>query len=245
MSIRLKTIFIMIAAVLAVGYVLVMGVMSNRTENESVRCHAVECRFNDSVRYRYISAGQVRKYLHQTGCYPVGKTLDDICLQVIEDTLLAHPIIASANCYMGADGTMYAELTQRQPIAHVVTGHEDYFVATDRKPMPTWSTVKDSVLQVRGNLTHEQTCGEVADFAEWLLANSTWRSRIEYLSFRKPHFYTLRIIGDTTQYILGDLNNYAVQLQRLLVYESQRSKLPQKEYGQIDLRFDNQVVTRP
>lgn len=245
MKLQLKTIFVTIAAVLVVGYVVVMSVLPEKTEQEAVKCHTVECRFTDSVQYRYISAVQVRKYLQQVGCYPVGKTLDDVRLQTIEDTLVAHPIIASADCYLSGDGTMYAELTQRKPIAHVVTNREDYFVATDRQPMPTWSTVKDAVLQVRGRLSIEQTCGEVADFALWIGQDSLYRTIVDHLACPAPHQYTLYLRGDSVQYLLGDLDCYPIQLQRLKVYLAQRNHLPQKQRKQVDLRFDNQVVTRP
>ncbi len=245
MRIRLKTIFVVIAAVLVVGYVVVMSVLPKKTESESVKCHTVECVFKDSVRYRYISPGQVRKYLHQVGCYPVGTPLEKVQLQTIEDTLCAHPIIATADCYMSADGTMHIELTQRCPIAHVVNDKESYFVATDRQLMPVWSTIKDSVLRVRGRLTHEQSCHEVADFAEWVQKDSVWRSRIAYLNLAAPHQYVLYMRGDTTQYVLGDLHNYEAQLHRLSVFESQLRKLPKQHFGKVDLRFDNQVVTCP
>ena len=245
MSRYLKTIFIAVAVTLVTGYLVVMSVLPREAGKAEVKCHTVECRFSDSAVHQYISAGQVRKYLHQVGHYPVGRTLDAIALQSIEDTLAAHPIIATANCYMGADGTMYIELTQRTPILHVVTGKQNYFVATDRQPMPVWSTIRDTVLEAGGQLSMEQACGEVADFAQWLKGDSVWSARVARIELPQAHQYILYLRGDSTEYILGDLNNYETQLRRLSVFDSQRANLPETHYGQVDLRFDNQVVTRP
>jgi cell division protein FtsQ len=175
----------------------------------------------------------------------VGKTMSEINLQAIEDSLQAHPILASADCYMTIDGNLCIHLTQRTPIVHVMTATENYFVATDRGLVPAWSTIRDTVLEVRGLLTHEQSCGEVADFAEWLAQDTVWRDQVDYLWLPEPHRYTLLLVGDTTQVLLGDLREYPKQLRRLQRFREQSDeKVRNIAYRQLDLRFDDQVIGR-
>jgi cell division protein FtsQ len=245
MRVGWKSILLILAVMLVVVYVGVMSVMPRDREAHERRCSQIECYFEDSTVHRYITARQVEKYLHAAGLNPIGKTVSEINLQAIEDTLVAHPILASADCYMTIEGHMHIHLTQRTPIVHVMTAAENYFVATDRGLIPAWSTIRDTVLEVRGMLSHEQSCGEVADFAEWLAQDSVWRDRVDYLWLPEPHRYTLLLVGDTTQVLLGDLSEYPKQLRRLqrfLMRSDQQVR--DQAYRQLDLRFDDQVIGR-
>lgn len=234
-----------LAVVLVSAYVGVMSVLPEKRDMQETRCGSVECIFEDGAVHQYITEKQVMQYLLSVGQYPVGKTLDQVYPQTIEDTLVAHPILASADCYLTMDGHMCIHLTQRTPLLHVLTADENYFVGTDRKPIPAWSTIKDTVLEVRGNLTHAQSCGEVADFAEWLRGNDVWCDKVDYLWLPAPHQYTLFLKGDTTQILLGNLQEYPKQLRRLKIFREKGGEdIRRKAYRQLDLRFDNQVIGR-
>jgi len=245
MRIGWKGILLMVAIILVVAYIGVMSVLPKQRDAHLTRCQSVECIIEDSTTHRYITEKQVMQYLRKVGQYPVGKTLDEVSLQTIEDTLTAHPILATADCYITTEGHMRLHLTQRTPLVHVMTANENYFVGTDRMPIPAWSTITDTVLEVRGQLSHKQTCGEVADFAEWLQADSIWRDQVDYLWHPAPHQYTLLLLGDTTQILMGDLNEYPKQLRRLHQFRERGGEVMKKEaYRLLDLRFDNQVIGR-
>jgi cell division protein FtsQ len=245
MRVGWKSILLILAVLVVTVYVGVMSVMPRDRDAHQRRCQQIECYFEDSTVHRYMTDQQVEKYLRQVGLNPVGKTMSEINLQAIEDSLQAHPILASADCYMTIDGNLCIHLTQRTPIVHVMTATENYFVATDRGLVPAWSTIRDTVLEVRGLLTHEQSCGEVADFAEWLAQDTVWRDQVDYLWLPEPHRYTLLLVGDTTQVLLGDLREYPKQLRRLQRFREQSDeKVRNIAYRQLDLRFDDQVIGR-
>lgn len=91
-----------------------------------------------------------------------------------------------------------------------------------------------------------RACGEVADFAEWLAQDTVWRDQVDYLWLPEPHRYTLLLVGDTTQVLLGDLREYPKQapppatLSRTERRESAQYRLTDR----LDLRFDDQVIGR-
>ncbi|MBR6017898.1 MAG: hypothetical protein IK073_04700 [Paludibacteraceae bacterium] len=245
MRIGWKSILLILAIVLVTAYVGVMSVVPQDRDAHETRCQSVTCVLEDSIEHRYITPAQVVHYLRTVGLDPVGKRVSELNLQLIEDTLEAHPILATADCYMTIDGHMRVCLTQRTPMLHVLTADENYFVGTDRAPIPAWSTIRDTVLEVRGTLTHQQTCGEVADFAEWLAGDSIWCDEVDYLWLPEPHRYTLLLRDDTTQILLGDLREYPKQLRRLQHFRMRcGEQIRQKTYRQLDLRFDDQVIGR-
>ena len=118
MRVGWKSILLILAVLVVTVYVGVMSVMPRDRDAHQRRCQQIECYFEDSTAHRYMTDQQVEKYLRQVGLNPVGKTMSEINLQAIEDSLQAHPILASADCYMTIDGNLCIHLTQRTPIVH-------------------------------------------------------------------------------------------------------------------------------
>lgn len=240
-----RVILLTLGVVAVVGYYVVMSVVPRETVVDNRECTAIEVVVTDSAERHYMTAQAVLTYLDGLHLNPVGRRVNQIPLQAIEDTLTAHPFIAAADCYMSARGTMHVLISQRIPLVEIHAPGHHYYVATDRLPMPVDTSVHASVLQVGGAVSEQMACTDVAGFAEWLQADPYWQSRVLGLRVEPNHESILFVEGDSARILLGELVDYDRKMHRLeTFFENGYRRLAHKPYRELDLRFDGQVIGR-
>lgn len=241
-----RAILLTVAVVAVVAYLVVMSWVPVKVDQEARECRAIQVTIEDSALHRYITPAEVCRYLDDLHLNPVGSTVSAVELQPIEDTLIAHPLLANANCYIDANGVFCVELSQRVPLVRVDNARESYYVAEDRGIMPAVPSITTPVLQVRGALTHEMACGETADFAEWVRQSEYWKDKIMGLYLRPDGDVVMVLRNDACHVLLGSWQDYEKKLRRLQVfYENGYRQIDHPPYRELDVRFDGQVIGRP
>ncbi len=236
---------ICMAAAIAVG-LLIAGVCCGRAGHSDTVCAVLRYDITDADERMYLSDRELNEMLRSQDAYPIGKPLSEVSLQRIEDVVRTNPMVRSAQCYTTPQGEVYVRLTQRKPLLKVITANDSYIVDTDRKRMPIRESIKDTMLVVSGRVGLQMATGSIADFAEWLQDNAYWRKRIKYMEVRTPHYVRLLPVSPAEPVIiLGDLAGYENKLRKLRTfYEGGGQMVREKQYKELDLRFEGQVVGR-
>ncbi len=242
-----QTIVHVVIAALLVVAVIAAGVSSSRHVGDPV-CGTAQIIVKDSTERQYVHAGELQQMLHQAGLWPVGRTLSQISSHEIEQHLLTHPMLRSAECYELAKGEVRIVVRQRQPMM-LVRGDEHYYLDTDRKMMPVRASVNTPVVVVSGRIGRQQAEGEMYDFVEWLQDNDFWRDKIRSIRVVTPKMIELTDESDGHSYtiVLGQLTGAEKRMDELQVlYEKGFDKLRTgyPKYKQIDLQYKGQIVGR-
>lgn len=212
----------------------------------SVPCRTIEYTIEDEKERLYLTEKELDLLLRAEDLYPVGRQLNRIDLHRIEQAVARHPMVRTAECFTTPRNEVEVHLTQRTPLLRVQTDGESYLIDTDRRVMQARATVRDTVAVVTGRVGIHMATSELADFAEWLQGNRYWRSRIRYLQVQSPNRVYLYLRGEEQPRVLiGTMGGYKEKLQKLRTFLENSAEITQdKQYYELDLRFNGQVIGR-
>lgn len=213
-------------------------------------CRSIHYTIADRSERLYISEQELNELLRTQDIYPVNRPQNKISLYRIESAIAHHPMVREAECYITPWFEVKVYLTQRVPLLRVQTPGDTYFIDEDRLVMPYRSSVKDKVLLVTGTVGTQMASSQLADFALWLRSNRYWRKRIHSLHVKSPHMVYVYIKDETgkvrnERVVLGEMKGYEKKLAKLRTFlENGEEAMQDKQYSELDIRFDGQVVGR-
>ena len=231
------------AILLSIG-TWVVGAWASKQPTDAV-CQRLEILLCDSAQHQFVSVDELQRTLQRRALLPVGKRWDEVSCQEIEQCLLQHDMIRTAECYKTSTGDVCVRLTQRVPMLYVTTAEGSYYVDTDRRVMPVRSSIEVSVPIFKGNVSQRAATEEYFDFVCWLQDDSYWRQRITQVHVRNPKQHVLKQRHVEGDILLGDLQGYEQKMERLRkLYVKGFDKIGYKSYKEYDLRYQGQVVGR-
>lgn len=227
---------------------IMWGYTMRPTEQE---CRAISYIIEDRNQRLYVTEKELDQVLRTADIHPVGKHLDRGVLHRIEQTILQHPMVRTAECYTTPRSDIRVRITQRVPLLRVLTPGDTYLVDTDRKVMPSRAAVKDSVLVVTGAIGVQMATRQMADFARWLQDKPYWQKRIDHVAVQSPKMVYLYLRSEAAQeahaqrIALGPMNGYAEKMQKMQTFIANSGEaIRDKQYTEYDLRYQGQVIGR-
>ncbi len=220
------------------------GYMSRPTD---VPCAALEYIITDSDERLYLSETELTALLQQEDIYPVGRKLNIVSLQRIENAITRHPMVRTAECYLTPRHVVRIKLTQRVPVLHVQTALENCYIDSDRKVMPSRNAIRDEVLLVTGTVGVQTAAGVMTDFAQWLDDEDYWKKRIHHVEIKSPQMVYIYYADDDKieKAVLGQMRNYERKLRKFRTFlQNCPPDIQEKNYTEYDLRFKGQVIGR-
>ena len=238
-----KMLVLACAILLSIG-TWVVGAWASKQPTDAV-CQRLEILLCDSAQHQFVSVDELQRTLQRRALLPVGKRWDEVSCQEIEQCLLQHDMIRTAECYKTSTGDVCVRLTQRVPMLYVTTAEGSYYVDTDRRVMPVRSSIEVSVPIFKGNVSQRAATEEYFDFVCWLQNDSYWNQRITQVHVRSPKQHVLKQRHVEGDILLGDLQGYEQKMERLRkLYVKGFDKIGYKSYKEYDLRYQGQVVGR-
>lgn len=238
-----KMLVLACAILLSIG-TWVVGAWASKQPTDAV-CQRLEILLCDSAQHQFVSVDELQRTLQRRALLPVGKRWDEVSCQEIEQCLLQHDMIRTAECYKTSTGDVCVRLTQRVPMLYVTTVEGSYYVDTDRRVMPVRSSIEVSVPIFKGNVSQRAATEEYFDFVCWLQDDSYWSQRITQVHVRNPKQHVLKQRHVEGDILLGDLQGYEQKMERLRkLYVKGFDKIGYKSYKEYDLRYQGQVVGR-
>ena len=207
-------------------------------------CREVTVNIEDAGKRNYVTTREIREYLTSSCGSLVGDSIDYALLSDVENKLLKHPMLRTAEAWCSPEGVLHLSVTQRQPVLRVM-GDENYYVDSDRRRMPVRSTTAAYVPVVTGRVPLRFAAGELYDFVQWMEDDPYWRAQIEQINVISPQRIELIPRVGSGVVVLGSLDNYAGKLRKLKkLYQDGFSSFGWNDYAEVDLRFRGQVVCR-
>ena len=241
---KIKTIIAWVSAAVVVISVIGIAIWASHQPKEKP-CARLEVVITDSLQRRFVERQELRQWIYREGLLPEGKWQHEISCHAIEECLLKHEMVRTAECYKSHDGLVCVRITQRVPALYVVSGEGNYYVDADREIMPVRKSINVDVPKFKGAVGKRAAREEYFDFAQWLMDNRYWNDRIDYVKVHNAKYLVLAQTGDMGDIVLGDLSNFEQKLDKLKkLYTDGFDHIGYKPYREYDLRYDGQVVGR-
>ena len=104
--------------------------------SDEVVCGSLVIDITDSDTYNFINNNDIKDKLSEAHIDPVGRKASHNLADSVEKTINSISFVKNSECYIGDNGVMTLEITQRQPVLMVKTPVEDYYIDSERKKMP-------------------------------------------------------------------------------------------------------------
>lgn len=246
MTPKVRSILFSVCAAIIITYVVAAVVWVSIQPNEQP-CQHVYLQITDSTERQFVSSAELRNNINTAGLSPIGQPMEHISCQSIEQRLMTHTMVRTAQCYKSPYNDIYIRITQRVPVLYVASNDGSYYVDSDRKVMPISSTIHVSVPTFEGAISQRAATHEYYDFAQWLTDNRYWETRIARVQVKTPKDIVLIQQNPYARIVLGTLDSYPEKmdkLRKLYTDGFERMNQPLRQYTEYDLRYNGQVVAR-
>jgi cell division protein FtsQ len=234
--------FILLAVAVAAYLVVAVAVISKH--KESAVCHDISLVIRDSVNAGFITKNEIIETLRCKGLSPIGKPVDQILTQPLEDELAKNPLIDRVECYKTLKGDICIEAYQRIPVLRVMNAAgSDYYIDNKGTIMPRDTRCLARLPIATGRIDSLYSVRTLYPFASWLKRTPFWASQIEQINVLPNETVELvPRVGDHIVY-LGKLTDYEHKLARVKAfYEKALNKVGWNRYRRISVEFPNQII---
>ncbi len=239
----IKKIALIVLASLLLIYIVFTIFVLNPNAGNGV-CKNLDVVVKDTLDRHFIDAREVAVMLKNAGLSPIGKKLQDINTEAIENKLEENKLVKKAECYKTSEGNIKVEISQKIPILRVFSTNGNFYIDSEGGIMPLPTSVFSAYVPIAsGYIVKEFASGKLYEFALFLHDNRFWDTQIEqiYVDSNQDVELTPRV-GDH-QIILGKLDDYKENLEKLrLFYDKGLNEVGWNKYSVINLKFKNQVV---
>ncbi len=242
---------------LGAGVVVLMGMVSHR--ERKVPCRALMVHISDSLQLGFVTAAEVKEIvMKQQGDF-LGKSIKQINTRKIEENLVKHPYILSAQAYKDVRGILHVEVVQRRPVVKVYLANrqvvfldeEGYLLPFSRR-YPVHLLVASGNISLPGGIARYKTVEDlpgshplrdIYDMALFIEQDPFWDAQIEQIWVDADGEYRLTPRVGSHAILLGDTGDMEEKFKKLYtLYTHALNRLGWNRYSQINLKFKNQIV---
>ena len=218
----------------------------------SVVCTAVKVNIPGSQYF--IDKQEVDQILQTSSHTLIGRKLEGINIQELENKLRANPFIEFAKVYTEMDGVLRVEVSQRQPILRIMNHYDmDFYVDQHGLKIPLSPNFTARVLVANGFIDelftnhvdslHTKLAKDLFLTADFIRKDSLWDAQIAQLYVNKDHEIELIPRVGSQRILIGNADSLQVKFANLIAFYKQvLPKVGWDKYSVINIKYSGQVV---
>lgn len=221
-------------------YVVLMAFVASGTDAVVVK--KVEITVEQTGDQYFLSKELVGESLFKKNDTIVGKLLQEINIQLLEETLKANPYVEEGEVYSTLDGRVFVNVATKKAIARVISGNTAYYIDQHGNKMPLAKNYSAAVPIITGHIT-PQRISEVYGLLTLLTSSVYFQKDLAGLSCDAAGSWTVYPSFGTHTVKWGKDEENKIKLQKLeafYAYLIRDKKLDQ--VASIDLQYEGQVV---
>ena len=192
----------------------------------------------------FISKEEMAKELEILRLSSETSGLEEINIQLLEESLDNHPSIKKAEVYSNLDGTLNIEIWQHQPLARLMTAKRSDYLISNGELMPLSSHFSEQVPLVTGPVAFHQK-KEIAAFWQVLATKDELKNIFSGLHCMADSNWVLYPVKGDYRVELGKAKNIESKLENLKNFFKFSGKMKDiQKLESINLEFNNQVICR-
>lgn len=246
-----KRLFIGFAWVICLGGLIAL-MSFIEVKKAGVICKAVKVNIPGSQYF--IDKQEVDQILQTTSHTLIGRRLENINIQDLENKLKANPFIEFAKVYTEMDGVLRVEVSQRQPILRIMNRYDmDFYVDQHGLKIPLSPNFTARVLVANGFIEelfanhvdslHTKLAKDLYLTADFIRKDSLWDAQVAQLYVNKDREIELIPRVGNQRVLIGNADSLQVKFSNLLAFY--KNVLPQvgwNKYRMINIKYTGQVV---
>jgi len=217
-----------------------------------VICTAVKVNIPGSQYF--IDKQEVDQILQTNSHTLIGRKLEGIDIQDLENKLRANPFIEFAKVYTEMDGVLRVEVSQRQPILRIMNHYDmDFYVDQHGLKIPLSPNFTARVLVANGFIDelftnhvdslHTKLAKDLFLTADFIRKDSLWDAQIAQLYVNKDHEIELIPRVGSQRILIGNADSLQVKFANLIAFYKQvLPKVGWDKYSTINIKYSGQVV---
>lgn len=229
---------------LVIGYLCFVVIDIAKRPTPEV-CSNIEVRIMDSSRAGFITSEEVLNILDREKLQLVGKKMEDIHSESVQQTSLRNPFISEATCYKTPDGRFNILISQRLPILRVMADNgENYYLDAKGKVMNPMGYSADLIVAT-GHISKAFAKDTLLTLGLFLRDNAFWNDQIEQADVRKDGSIDLVTRVGSGLVHLGDVNEMETKFRNLrALYDKVFSTIGWNKYAMINVEHTNQIICK-
>ena len=241
-------------------YFTALGFVSEK-RNEQI-CTDVVITIVDSVRSRFVTAGDVHQMVENRTHKMRGVLLDSINIPSIEQRLSEFPPIKRVDIYKTINGTVHINVTQRTPVVRIINRYGDNYYLDEqgellkhsnrysahvlvangyinlRPPQENYNVFTAEVVPGRRNIMRE-----LFALASYINDDKFWKAQIQQIYVNENgEFELIPLVGEHL-IVFGIFDNPDVKFSKLeSFYRNGLNVKGWNTYKIINLKYEDQIV---
>jgi len=232
------------------GLVVLMSFIE--AKKAGVKCTAVNVSIPGGQYF--IDKQEVDHIIEVTSHSLVGRPIEHINIQELEDKLKANPFIEFAKVYTEMDGVLRVEVSQRQPILRIMNHYDmDFYVDQNGLKIPLSSNFTARVLVANGFIEelftnrvdslHTRLAKDLFKTADYIRKDSLWDAQIAQMYVNSEREIELIPRVGNQRILIGNADSLNVKLNNLQAFYKQvLPKVGWDTYKMINVKYTNQVI---
>ena len=231
-------------ALLLAAYMVLAMTAFNKPDEEQI-CQGVDIHLEEDIVEGFLSVDDVKRMLTLDHINPQGRSMPQVNLRLIEETLQAKELIENVECYKGQEGQVCINIRQRIPVIRVMNNSgENFYVDSHGKPMPG-TDYPCNLIVATGHVSKPYAEKWLTPFANMVLRDPFWKNQIVQLN----------VLADGSLEMIPRVGNHVVYLGQPVDIEKKLKRLRQfyakalnvigwNKYKRINVEFSNQIVCK-
>ncbi len=245
------------------GTLVLLGFVKN--EHKRLKCGVVEVNIDNTDENEFVSRADILQMALENRDKLEGQTLETIDVNKLEKIFNTHPAISNAEVFENIAGDLTINITQKRPIARVITASgESYYIDSKGKLM-LWSRnytarvpvitgeiyesfAKNNLLDfsrndINDSLLKKNTLFGLYCLAKYIDSDEFWKAQIQQITVGED-IELIPTMGNN-RIIFGDTQDIDAKFKKLMVfYTHGLSKVGWNAYTEINLKFKDNVVCK-
>lgn len=203
----------------------------------------------------FIDKQEVENILGLNSKTVIGRRLEAINIQALENRLRKNPFVETASVYADMDGVIVVEITQRQPMMRMMNRFDqDFYIDQHGLKLPVSGNFTAKVLVANGYIDElfanrvdtlrTQLAKEVFKTADFIRKDSLWTAQIAQIYVNEQHDIELIPRVGNQRILLGNnADSLEIKFRNLLAFYKQAVPMVGwVAYKAINIRYTNQVI---
>lgn len=207
------------------------------------RCENINIIIKDSTQTRFVQTNDIRKILQDEKFNILSRVPSEVDLDTIENRIACHSSVKNCQCYFLANNEMQIDITQRTPIARVMTKSQNFYIDEEGRIMPASPFYTAHVPVITGYVKEDKIATDLFHIASMIQADSFWEAMIEQINVEANGDYSLIPRAGRQTIELGSAENINVKFKSLkALYLQIFNNNAWDKYNKISLKYDGQVI---
>ncbi len=245
------------------GVIVLLGFV--KKEHNSLKCTNVEVNIDNADENEFVSRADILKMALENRDKLEGQTLQSIDINKLEKIFNTHPAVSNAEVFQNIEGDLTINITQKRPIARVITASGETYYIDSKGKLMLWSrNYTARVPVVTGEIFETYAANNLLDFAsqdindsllkknklfgiyclaKYIDSDEFWKAQIQQITVEQD-IVLIPTMGNN-RIIFGDTKDIDKKFKKLLIfYTHGLNKVGWNAYAEINLKFKDNVVCK-